>query len=46
MLDPNYRGSTGFSMVFCEAINKGGWGAYEQLDIRAGIETLLAAGIA
>jgi dipeptidyl aminopeptidase/acylaminoacyl peptidase len=46
VLDPNYRGSTGFSVIFREAINKGGWGADEQLDIRAGIEALIAAGIA
>lgn len=46
VLDPNYRGSTGFSTVFREAIKKGGWGSDEQLDIRAGIQALIAAGIA
>jgi dipeptidyl aminopeptidase/acylaminoacyl peptidase len=46
VLDPNYRGSTGFSIIFREAIKKGGWGSDEQADIRAGIEALIAAGIA
>lgn len=46
VLDPNYRGSTGFSVIFREAIKKGGWGTDEQIDIRAGIEALMAAGIA
>lgn len=46
VLDPNYRGSTGFSVIFRDAINKGGWGADEQVDIRAGIEALITAGIA
>jgi dipeptidyl aminopeptidase/acylaminoacyl peptidase len=46
VLDPNYRGSTGFSVIFREAIMKGGWGTDEQADIRAGIEALIAAGIA
>ena len=46
VLDPNYRGSTGFSTLFREAIKKRGWGSDEQLDIRAGIEALIAAGIA
>jgi len=46
VLDPNYRGSTGFSVIFREAIMKGGWGTDEQVDIRAGIEALIAADIA
>lgn len=46
VLDPNYRGSTGFGVIFRDAIMKNGWGVDEQLDIRAGIEALLAAGIA
>ncbi len=46
VLDPNYRGSTGFSVIFREAIKKGGWGTDEQADICAGIEALIAAGIA
>jgi dipeptidyl aminopeptidase/acylaminoacyl peptidase len=46
VLDPNYRGSTGFGVIFRDAILKGGWGTDEQVDIRAGIEALIAAGIA
>lgn len=46
VLDPNYRGSTGFSMSFREAIKEDGWGGREQDDIRTGIESLIAAGIA
>lgn len=46
VLDPNYRGSTGFSRAFCQAIKADGWGGREQEDIRAGIEELIAAGIA
>jgi dipeptidyl aminopeptidase/acylaminoacyl peptidase len=46
VLDPNYRGSTGFSRAYREAIKARGWGGDEQEDIRAGIEALLAAGVA
>ena len=46
VLDPNYRGSTGFSLAFREAIKVDGWGGREQDDIRAGIQALIAAGIA
>ncbi len=46
MLDPNYRGSTGFGLEFREEIKKDGWGSKEQDDIRTGIEALIAAGIA
>jgi dipeptidyl aminopeptidase/acylaminoacyl peptidase len=46
VLDPNYRGSTGFSRAFQEAIKEDGWGGREQDDIRAGIEALIQAGIA
>ncbi len=46
VLTPNYRGSTGFGQVFREAIKEDGWGGREQEDIRAGIEALIAAGIA
>ncbi|MGD9147790.1 MAG: prolyl oligopeptidase family serine peptidase, partial [Anaerolineae bacterium] len=46
VLDPNYRGSTGFGLPFREAIKAGGWGSLEQEDIQAGIEALFAAGIA
>ncbi len=46
VLDPNYRGSTGFGMTFQEAIKEDGWGGKEQEDIRAGIEKLISDGIA
>ena len=46
VLDPNYRGSTGFDLAFREAIKADGWGGREQDDIRAGVEALIAAGIA
>ncbi|MCL7455411.1 MAG: prolyl oligopeptidase family serine peptidase, partial [Anaerolineae bacterium] len=46
VLDPNYRGSTGFSRTYREAIKEDGWGGREQEDIRAGIEALIAAGVA
>lgn len=44
VLDPNYRGSTGFGHEFREAIKVDGWGGREQQDIRAAIESLMAAG--
>jgi dipeptidyl aminopeptidase/acylaminoacyl peptidase len=44
VLDPNYRGSTGYGHAFREAIKQDGWGGREQDDIRAGIESLVAAG--
>lgn len=44
VLDPNYRGSTGFGRAFREAIKRDGWGGAEQDDIRTGIEALIAAG--
>ena len=46
VLDPNYRGSTGFSLRYRESIKEDGWGGREQEDIRTGIEDLIAAGIA
>ncbi|HMO56035.1 MAG TPA: prolyl oligopeptidase family serine peptidase [Roseiflexaceae bacterium] len=46
VLDPNYRGSTGFGLPFQELIKEDGWGGREQDDIRTGIEALIAAGIA
>jgi dipeptidyl aminopeptidase/acylaminoacyl peptidase len=46
VLVPNYRGSTGFSHAFREAIKVDGWGGKEQDDIRTGIEALIRAGIA
>lgn len=44
VLDPNYRGSTGFGIPFREAIKRDGWGGREQDDIRTGIEALITAG--
>ncbi len=44
VLDPNYRGSTGYGMRFREAIIVDGWGGREQEDIRTGIEALIQAG--
>jgi dipeptidyl aminopeptidase/acylaminoacyl peptidase len=46
VLDPNYRGSTGFSRAYQEAIKEDGWGGREQDDIRTGIEALIGSGIA
>jgi dipeptidyl aminopeptidase/acylaminoacyl peptidase len=46
VLDPNYRGSTGFDRAYREAIKVEGWGGQEQEDIRSGIEALIAAGLA
>ncbi len=46
VLDPNYRGSTGFSVEFRDAIKADGWGGREQDDIRAGISALIANGLA
>jgi dipeptidyl aminopeptidase/acylaminoacyl peptidase len=46
IFQPNYRGSTGFSLPFQESIKKQGWGGAEQEDIKAGIEALIAAGVA
>ena len=46
VLDPNYRGSTGFGHDWREAVKDDGWGGREQTDIRAGIEACVAQGIA
>ncbi len=46
VLDPNYRGSTGFGLEFRKKLKEDGWGGKEQDDIRAGIEALIEAGIA
>lgn len=45
VLDPNYRGSTGFGHAHREAVKEDGWGGREQSDIRAGLEAALATGI-
>ncbi len=44
VLDPNYRGSTGFNLEFRDAIKVDGWGGREQDDIRSGIASLIALG--
>jgi dipeptidyl aminopeptidase/acylaminoacyl peptidase len=44
VLDPNYRGSTGFGVPFRESIKEDGWGGREQDDIRTGIEHLISVG--
>jgi len=46
VLAPNYRGSTGFGLLFQESIKEDGWGGREQEDIRSGIEALIEAGVA
>ncbi|MBL8699175.1 MAG: S9 family peptidase [Alphaproteobacteria bacterium] len=46
VLEPNYRGSTGFGLAYREAIKKTYWGGLEQDDIRTGIEHLIREGIA
>ena len=46
VLDPNYRGSTGFGFAWREAVKVDGWGGREQGDIRAGIEAAVAQGYA
>ncbi len=46
VLDPNYRGSTGFGHDLREAVKADGWGGREQTDIRAGIEACVARGFA
>ncbi len=46
VLDVNYRGSTGFGLKFRNAIKKDGWGGQEQVDIAAGAQALIQAGLA
>ena len=46
VLDPNYRGSTGFGYAWREAVKVDGWGGREQADIRAGIEAAIVQGYA
>jgi dienelactone hydrolase len=45
VLDPNYRGSTGFGFDHREAVKDDGWGGREQADIREGLMAALATGI-
>lgn len=46
VLDPNYRGSTGFGVAFREVIKKDGWGGREQVDIIEGVKSLIKDTIA
>jgi dipeptidyl aminopeptidase/acylaminoacyl peptidase len=46
VLDPNYRGSTGYGVKFRELIKKDGWGGLDKEDIRTGIEHMIENGIA
>lgn len=46
VLDPNYRGSTGYSLEYRQKIIETGWGGLEQEDIRTGIVALIEQGIA
>jgi dipeptidyl aminopeptidase/acylaminoacyl peptidase len=41
VLDPNYRGSTGYGIKFRELIKEGGWGSKEQEDIASGARALV-----
>ena len=45
VLDPNYRGSTGYGVAFREAIKEDGWGGREQVDIAMGAQTLIKRGL-
>jgi dipeptidyl aminopeptidase/acylaminoacyl peptidase len=46
VLDPNYRGSTGYGVEFEDLIRVNGWGSDEQEDIWSGIKTLMERGMA
>jgi dipeptidyl aminopeptidase/acylaminoacyl peptidase len=46
VLEPNYRGSTGFGPAWRDAIKLDGWGGQEQDDIRAGVRMLIDRGVA
>jgi dipeptidyl aminopeptidase/acylaminoacyl peptidase len=46
VLDPNYRGSTGYGVNFRELIKQDGWGGYDKEDVRTGILTLFEKGLA
>jgi len=45
VLDPNYRGSTGYGVEFEDLIRVSGWGSDEQQDIWSGIKALIERGI-
>jgi dipeptidyl aminopeptidase/acylaminoacyl peptidase len=46
VLDPNYRGSTGYGVNFRELMKKDGWGGNDKEDLRTGIQSLIENGIA
>jgi len=46
VLDPNYRGSTGYGIAFRELIKEDGWGGREQDDIAYGAKALIQRGLA
>jgi dipeptidyl aminopeptidase/acylaminoacyl peptidase len=46
VLDPNYRGSTGYGVEYEDLIRVNGWGSDEQEDIWSGIKALIERGIA
>jgi dipeptidyl aminopeptidase/acylaminoacyl peptidase len=46
VLDPNYRGSTGYGVEFEDLIRVNGWGSDEQEDIFAGVRALITCGVA
>jgi len=46
VLDPNYRGSTGYGLAFQELIKEDGWGGMEQVDIVEAVKSLVDDGIA
>ncbi|HSG43261.1 MAG TPA: prolyl oligopeptidase family serine peptidase [Anaerolineales bacterium] len=46
VLDPNYRGSTGYGLPFQQAILEDGWGGREQEDLRTGIKALIKSKVA
>ena len=45
VLDPNYRGSTGYGVNFKELIKRDGWGGNDSEDVRTGIQSLIEKGI-
>jgi dipeptidyl aminopeptidase/acylaminoacyl peptidase len=46
VLDPNYRGSTGYGTEFRDSIKDEGWGQAEQLDIATGAQAMIERGFA
>ncbi len=44
VLDPNYRGSTGYGADFRELLKEDGWGGKDKDDVARGIESMIADG--